>query len=67
VSVPVADLGPGVHQVRAQVQHPPWVTAVELTPPQFMVLLGEAGADSAGSGAEPRPQGSSPQSRERRW
>jgi hypothetical protein len=66
VSVPVADLGPGVHQVRAQVQHPPWVTALELTPPRFMVLLGEASADSAGSGAGPRPQGSSPQSWERR-
>ncbi len=42
VSVPVDDLGPGVHQVRGRVQHPAWVTSVEVTPAVFMVLVGDA-------------------------
>ncbi len=41
VSVPVTDLGPGVHQVRGQVQHPAWVSSVEVTPAVFMVLIGD--------------------------
>ncbi|HOX26632.1 MAG TPA: CdaR family protein [Candidatus Krumholzibacteria bacterium] len=42
VTVPVSGLGPGVHQIRGQVQRPAWVVTVELEPPVFMVLVGEA-------------------------
>jgi len=50
VTVPVAGLEPGVHQVVGQVQHPPWVTSIQLTPAQFMVLVGDAPEP-------PRPEG----------
>jgi YbbR domain-containing protein len=53
VSVPVGDVGPGVHQVAPEVRHPAWVTAVEVTPAVFMVLVGDRDG-----GREPRqPEG----------
>jgi YbbR domain-containing protein len=39
VTVPVDNLGVGVHQVIGQVQHPDWVIAVRLDPETFMVIL----------------------------
>jgi hypothetical protein len=41
VTVPVADLEPGVHEIAGQVQRPDWVLDVRLEPPVFMVLVGE--------------------------
>ncbi len=45
VTVAVSGLRPGVHQLRGQVQHPPWVSAARLDPPVFTVLVGEAPTD----------------------
>ncbi|MEZ4387635.1 MAG: hypothetical protein R3D98_08670 [Candidatus Krumholzibacteriia bacterium] len=39
VTVPVAGLGPGVHQVIGRVRHPDWVIAVGLEPEGFMVII----------------------------
>jgi hypothetical protein len=49
VIVPVTDLGPGVHQVAGEVRHPAWVVSIQLEPPTFMVLVGQATA-----GEDPR-------------
>ncbi len=48
VTVPVAGLGPGVHQIEGQVEYPDWAVSVRLEPASFMVLVGE------------RPTGESP-------
>ncbi len=45
VTVPVAGLAAGVHQVPGQIRHPAWVVSVELDPAVFMVLVGRARAD----------------------
>jgi hypothetical protein len=42
VTVALAGLGPGVHQVPGFAQHPDWVTSVQLEPALFMVIIGEA-------------------------
>jgi len=48
VTVTLAGLGPGVHQVLGQVQYPDWVTSVNLEPESFMVIIGETPAEEDG-------------------
>jgi len=55
VTVPVGDLGLGVHMVSGEASLPPWLVLIGLDPPEFQVVVGrvEPGwADSLRLGAE---------------
>lgn len=45
VTVPVAGLAAGIHQVSGRIQHPEWVVSIQLEPSSFMVLVGQAATD----------------------
>lgn len=52
VTIPVGDLPVGVHSLPGQVDFPPWLTLIRMTPAEFKVIVGEPGAQSAGSSGE---------------
>jgi len=52
VTVPVGDLPEGVYVLSGQVEYPPWLTLIGLTPAEFQVIVGNPPAepDSTGGG-----------------
>jgi YbbR domain-containing protein len=52
VTVPVGDLAAGIHQVRAEVTAPAWLTVLAVEPESFTVIVG--GPEPPASAGEPR-------------
>lgn len=57
VTVPVGSLDEGVYQLRGQIEYPPWLTLIGMTPSVFQVIVGNPAVNALGNEASESPDG----------